>query len=161
MTSHSISTICCYESKISSYLLKVYNAKSIFSQYRTCEDGGLVGFLVLSRRKRLLAATFPSSSSRTVTCSLPRLPSGLRGAGFRSGCAGSRQHVAPLPLQPLHGAAQVLDAAGLGSELLVETLKSGTKGLLCPPLLATPRAGVRLGSRWSDKQQDKRWMMRI
>lgn len=55
--------------------------------------------------------------------------------------------MAPLPLQPLHGAAQLLDAAGLGSELLVETLESSAQRLLGPPLLASSRASVRLGSK--------------
>lgn len=55
--------------------------------------------------------------------------------------------MASLPLQPLHGAAQLLDVVGLGGQLLVETLQSGAQRLLGSALLASPRAGVRLEGR--------------
>ncbi len=66
------------------------------------------------------------------------LPFGL----CRTGCwswVGDRQHVSPLPLQPLHRAAQLLNASCLGAELLVQPFYPDAKCSL----------GLTLVSSWT------------
>ena len=89
-------------------------------QVCTCEHSGLVGLLILSSWKGFPPTGLPPSS-RTEAFSC---------GSFALCWGGGRQHAAPLPLQPVHGAAQLLDALGLQGQVFVQTLDPEPRGCL-------------------------------
>lgn len=80
----------------------------------------------MSSWKHFIHSTRLSCSSRTLCFGWAWLSFGLCRTSFCS-CVGDRQHVPPLLLQPLHGAAQLLNCSSLGGELLVQTLYPDAK----------------------------------